>query len=130
MLSSGELASMRATLDETLVDTCTITEAGSTAFNAGSGTYTDTPGSEVYSGACRVHLTQAKREADVGEGQMTLRLFDVALPWDTTGIKIDHVVTIDTSSDPALIDATFRVVDIHARSDVLYRRIVCQQEVP
>lgn len=122
----NRFAALRTMVDGFLVDTCTINEPSDVAFDPEEGTYTDMIGDEVYSGSCWVRPTGGDRVVDVGEGVQSLRLFNVTLPWDTTGVTLNHLVTVNTSDDPHLIGRVLRVVDVQGGSDTAYRRLVCE----
>lgn len=109
-----------------LTDTCTIGIPAAAEFDKDTGTYPDDPPTEVYAGACRVRPSGGERVVQAGEGPTSLRTFDVTVPWDTVGVKLDHLVTITGSDDPHLIGRIFRVIDVQGMSDAAYRRLVCE----
>lgn len=122
----NRFSALRTMVGSFLVDTCTINEPPDTEFDPDEGTYADTIGDEVYFGRCWVRPTGGQRVVDVGEGAQSLRTFDVTLPWDTTGITINQLVTVNSSDDPHMIGRVLRVVDVQGGSDTAYRRLVCE----
>jgi hypothetical protein len=109
-----------------LTDTCTITTSSTIEYDETLGHDVDTAGDEVYAGVCRVRPAAGDRVIAIGEGTVTLRLFDVTLPWDATGIEVGQLVTIDASSDPHMVDRELRVADVQGGTDTAYRRLVCE----
>lgn len=122
IFSDEQLASMRATVDSTLTDTCTIGELGATTFDPDTGTYAEGAETAVYSGACRIGMTQGSdRVVEVGGEPVSLRTYNVRLPWDTEGIEVDHVLTVTASNDPHLQGRRMRVIDVRGMTDPLSR---------
>jgi hypothetical protein len=123
----NRFAGLRTMVDRFLVDTCTITDDVAEEFDPDSGTYPDPgDGAEVYSGRCRVAPAGGDRVVDAGDGPRSLRTFNVTIPWDATGVEINHLVTIGTSADPHLEGRIMRVVDVQGGSDNPHRRLVCE----
>lgn len=123
-----QLASMRATVDSTLTDACTIAGQSEPAFDPDTGTYTDTPGDSVYSGPCRLGPTEGSdRVVEVGGEPVSLRTYKLRLPWGTEDIAVDQIVTFTTSNDPHLVGRRFRVIDVRGLTDVLSRSTTVEE---
>lgn len=126
MSSPLNTSGLRTMVSRWLVDACTIHSPGRPVFDADAGIDTVDPGDEVYDGVCRVRPTGGDRVVMAGDAPVTLRLFDLTLPWETTGIMVDQVVTITGSDDPHMIDRQLRVVDVLGGSDGVHRRVVIE----
>lgn len=110
-----------------LTDTCTITTPGpGPVFDPDAGTYTDAAGDTVYTGACRL-IAGGSRTSDVGDAQVPFGSYDVRLPWETTGVEVDQILTVTASTDPMLVGQALRVTSVHAGTDNAYRRVICEQ---
>jgi hypothetical protein len=123
----SQFAALRSTVSMFLVDRCMITADAPPVFDPGTGEYTHPTGATVYTGPCRVTPTRGERVVVAGETTVTLRLFDVTLPWDTTGVEVHHLVTVTQSGDPHLTNRQLRVVDVQGMSEAAYRRLVCEE---
>jgi hypothetical protein len=130
MITADQLASMRATVSSSLPDTCTIGPRGTRTFNPTTGTYSDVAGTPVYSGPCRIRpQPRADIVVQAGEEPVTLDTYDLTLPWDATGVEVDHIWTGVTSSDPDLVGRQMRVTDVRAGSWQLGRRVVLENNL-
>lgn len=112
-----------------LNDTCTIRSPGRPEYDADLGYDVTTTGDTVYSGPCRLRPTGGDRIVIAGEAPITLRMYDLTLPWDATGLKVDQVVTLDESNDPHSDGRTFTVTDIQGGTDTAYRRLIVEEVV-
>lgn len=125
--SAEQLAGMRSTVEDGLVDSCVISEKPSETFDPNTGAYTTTPGAQVYSGACRFGSVDSQdRVVEVGGNAVSLRTYKLHLPWDATGIEVSQVV-VGTSGDPHLDGSEFRVVDVKGTSDVVGRSVMIEE---
>lgn len=132
MITEGQLASMRSTVTGALPDQCTIGPSGAPVFDKETGTYSQTAGELVYEGPCRVRVAGQGRGdvvVQAGEEPITLRTYDVTLPWDATGIEVDHVLAVTESSDSALVGRPLRVRDVRFGSWDLGRRLVVEDNL-
>lgn len=126
VFSAEQLDSMRATVTSTLTDSCTIAAAKATSFSAGD--YTTTPGAQVYSGACRFGaLDTDDRVVEAGGEAVSLRTYRLHLPWDTTGIEPNQIVSATTSNDPHIEGARFRVLDVRGMTDPVGRSVIIEE---
>lgn len=123
----NRFANLRTMVDRFLVDTCTIRDLGAAPiFDRETLAETFTPGDVVYTGRCRIRPESAASMAEIGGGPVYTGRYQLTLPFTALGLKIDQTVTIDTSDDPALEGATFRIVDTLAGSDASHRRVICE----
>lgn len=125
----NNVAGARQRVARWLVDRCSIAAKPTVAFDEDQHRDVETAGADIYADLpCRTAVTGTQdRVARVGERAVSLRLFTVTVPWDTTGVNVDDVVTITASNDPDLIDRTMRVVDVQAMTDGVYRKLVCEE---
>lgn len=119
-------SALRPMAEQFMVDRCTINEASDITFDPDEGVESDTAGDEVYAGKCRIRPASGPSTVEAGEGTRSFGYFDVWLPWDTTGVELDHVLTITTSDDPYLVDRTFTVVNVEGGSDGAHRKLQVQ----
>jgi hypothetical protein len=117
----NQFAALRTVASSFMVDTCTIATPSTTEFDDGS--YTDTPGEAVYSGRCRIRPIGSDQVVQAGEAPVSLRLFDVWLPYDTVGVEKDHLLTVTVSDDPYMVGRVFRVTDVQGGSDGAHRKL-------
>ena len=122
-------AALRTMVAGFLTDTCTIRRPGRPAYDREQGIDVITAGDAVYAGACRLRPAGGARVVAVGEGLTTLRMYDLTLPWDTEGIQVDQVVTLEASNDPHIVDRTFTVTDVMGGTDGAYRRCLVEEIV-
>lgn len=120
---------LRTMTDRWLNDTCTIRRPGRPEYDADLGYDVITAGETVYTGPCRLRPTGGDRVVIAGDAPITLRTYDLTLPWDTEGIKVDQVVTIDDSNDPHTESRTFTVTDVQGGTDGAYRRLIVDEVV-
>lgn len=125
----NNVAGARQRVARWLVDRCSIAAKPTVEFDREEHRDVETAGADIYPDlACRVAVTGTQdRVARVGERAVSLRLFTVTVPWDTTDVAVDNVVTVTTSNDPDLVDRTMRVVDVQGMTDGAYRRLVCEE---
>lgn len=105
-------------------DECVIAEPPPETFNTSSGTYTPTPGAEVYAGPCRAH-DEGGADTDTGATEVVVRKVMVAVPWDVEP-KVNQRLTLTTSKDPALIGVEMTIVGVEADSWVVVRHLECE----
>jgi hypothetical protein len=129
--SAGELAAMRATVSAALPDSCTIGARGEPTFDTTTGTYTEGAVVAVYTGPCRVRVSGMRGDLVVqaGDEPVTLRTYDATLPWDATGVAVDHILTVTASADPELVGRSMRVRDVQYGSWDLGRRLTLEDDL-
>lgn len=99
--------------DRGLPDECTITRPDGGALNP--GTLIWTPNAPVvYTGPCRVQLLPPGRVFvnQHGDASVSVVRYSASLPWDTTDIAVDDVLTVTTSKDPKMIGRSFVVYNV------------------
>jgi hypothetical protein len=127
MLTDLELTGMRDTSDTALADTGTITRPGADTFDAGTGLITAGASTTIYTGSMRVRPTSLiGSEPQFGEEQVTLSRYVVTVPYDTTSVRIDDVVTVTESDDADLVERTLRVTVIPLGTFMLDKRFTCE----
>lgn len=122
----NQFAALRSVAEGFMADTCVITTSPAVTFNATTGVESNTAGSSVYAGKCRVRPSAFPQLANAGEGVQTQRLYDVWLPYDIVDVDLDHIVTVTASDDPYLVGRDLRVTDVQGGSDGPYRKLQAQ----
>lgn len=117
---------LRTVVERWLTDTCVIRSPGLPVYDPDEGVDTITAGDIVYEGACRLRPTGGDRIVMAGDAPISLRLFDLTLPWDTTGIMVNQQVTVTVSNDPHIVDRAYRVTDVVSGTDSAYRRVIVE----
>ena len=119
---------MRDTSDTAMTDTGTITRPGADTFDASTGLITAGASTTIYTGSMRVRPAAASGagETQFGEEQVTLSRYVVTVPYDTTSVRIDDVVTVTDSDDADLIARTLRVAAIPLGTFMLDKRFACE----
>lgn len=97
-------------------------------FDEQTGTYTDPPPIEVYTGPCLIRPAGGQRVAEFGEGPVTLRTYDVTLDGEVSDVRVGDDVAIADSRDPALDGLSMVVLDV-PKSDHLTNRQLMVEEV-
>lgn len=131
IFEADQLDTMRATAEMTFADSCVINEpAGEPVLDPETGEYAGGGlGAEVYSGPCAVAPTQGSdRVVEVGGDVVTLRTFTLRVPWDTTGVEVDQIVTI-TTADPHMTGRRLRVIDVQGRTTPIERVLITEDNL-
>lgn len=130
MVAPPEARAGRRDINRLLTDGCTITRAdGDPTFNSTTGKYAQAT-TVVYQGACRIRPSAgaADRVEQVGGQAVSTRLYKLTVPHDTPDLELEDLVIVDTSDDPTLVGAGFRVVD-PAKATFRIARTVVVEEV-
>lgn len=122
----NQFAALRTVAGSFMVDTCTIADASSIVFDPELGYETDTAGAAIYSGKCRIRPASGPAVVMAGEATRSFGYFDVWVPYDTTGVERDHLLTITASEDPHLLDRQFVVTNVEGGSDGAHRKLQVQ----
>lgn len=124
---AGAVPYLRAQAESQMVDTCTITQAGTKTFDETTGTYTDAAAREIYSGACRVKpwLPRSDRQVEAGDQPVQVWPYTVSVPLTALGVLPGQTCTINTSGDPDLVGLALIVRDVGRGSQVTARRLGC-----
>lgn len=119
----------RARAEALMLDTCTIRRTTGSSTNSETGVVTPTT-SVVYSGACKVQqggvpLGQPK---DLGEASVQTVRLELHLPVSATGVLVDDVATIDTSTlDSDLVGKQFTIRAVAHKTFLTARRCDIQE---
>lgn len=110
------------------VDTCTITRRTEVAWDP--ETNTDTPTwTTVWTGTIRLQDVQpfgGARTGGFGDEPVTTSSYFAVIADTATDIRVEDVVTIDSSADPDLIGRTLRVTESLVDSFHVHRRLVLE----
>lgn len=90
----------------------------------------DIYGSEAEPAAMRIVRDGVETVRDVGERQVVVRGYIVALPADAPEIHVRDEVVIATASDPRFSDKKLWVHDVRYGSQVWERDLVCENTPP
>lgn len=111
-------------------DACTVTRPGPSTTDDLTGAVTSSPSTQ-YSGKCKVQQGAGGRRMDVGEVTQVMLGLRVDLPVvGSQTVAVGDVVTITavgSTSDPALLNRTFRVKDLLLKSYSTARRLGCEE---
>lgn len=131
MLSQAEIVSMRSVVNGHLPDRCSIGSRGEPTLDKNTGAYTEGAVVTVYEGPCRVRPAGQRGDLVVQAGgePVTLRTYDCTVPWDASGIKVDHLVTVSASADTSLVGRSLRVRDVQYGSWQLGRRLTLEDDL-
>lgn len=100
-----------------LVDRCEIRSPADPVYDDEQGVDVPGVGDLVYSGPCRHRPAGGDRVVEAGDAPVSLGRFDHWLPWDTTGIKVNQIVTMTKSRSPHIVGRSYRVADVLGGSD-------------
>lgn len=106
------LARGRAAHLDLMLDTCTITRAGTSALNRTTSALTPGAATTLYSGACRVKAQRLPRDRQAGERLTSTARYEVALPFTavpTEPLQVGDRVTVTASADARLIGQAMAV---------------------
>lgn len=122
----NQFTALRTVAQSFMTDDCVISTASTITFDSDAGVESETDGTVVYAGVCRVRPSSGPQVVEAGEAPRSLRLYDVWLPYDTTGVELDHVLTVTDSDDPYMIGREFRITDVQGGSDGAYRKLLVE----
>lgn len=133
MTIHAAVARGRAAAESLMVDTATITRpgAGEPVFDPNTGTYTNSDPSTVYTGKCRVQLTDSLdvRAQEFGALAVNLSRVTVSIPIDATDVQTEDVVTITSAvHDPVLVGRDFTVQGVPAKTHATARRLEAERK--
>lgn len=126
------LPELRAHAESLMVDSCTITRAGTGAgtIDEGTGAVIPPASSTVYSGKCRVQRpgTSTSPRADTGGYEIGVGTLFAQLPTTATGIRRGDVFTVTASpNDPDLMGLDARVEANLAKTHATKRTLICEE---
>lgn len=127
-LYPAELTRIRTDYTATLGDTGKVVRlSGDPTFNPTTGAYTNPTETTIYTGPGRATPRPATETiVTVGEQPITLRLYDVSLPYDADGIQVDDYWIATVSVDAELVGRRLRVLEVGWSSLQAGRRLLCQ----
>jgi len=127
---TGALPLLQSEAESRMTDTCTIRRPGAPTFNSTTGAYTASS-TTVYTGKCRVRTRSLgflrERAAESGEEQTVLWRYMVSVPVSVTDLTVLDEITIDTSTDPALVGVLMRVRVVSLVTDATARKMDCEE---
>lgn len=118
------------------------TSTGRVRRYSSDGVYNETTGETDYPDPVDIYGTEAEPAAmrivrdgpetvrQIGDRQVIVRNYIVALPADAPEIQIRDEVVVATASDPRFADKSLWVHDIRYGSQVWERDLVCQNTPP
>ncbi len=121
---------VRAWSDEGSESTCTIVPPdGTPTLDDGTGELAYEDAAAVYSGVCRIQTAVSSRvfEAELAADEPTVTIFEVNIPATETDVKVGHVVTVDSSPDPWLVNKTLMVRDVRGDDYAPGRLLMCEE---
>jgi hypothetical protein len=129
-VSASQAAVRARTRAESLMtSTCSVYASGASSTDQNTGIVTRTP-TAIWTGPCRV------RPASVGLRTMTTEIADsesfrfdyrISVPYSVTAILEGHMVTVNSSPDPALVGTTYEIHKVDRGDNVTARRLICQR---
>lgn len=120
------LAAGRAAHNQLLVDSCTITRAGTPTLNRSTSVLTPGVPTVLYSGPCRLKPQRVPRNEEAGERLTVVARYELALPFAslaTDSLQVGDTVTITASGDTRLVDQPFAVMAVDFSSTATAWRI-------
>lgn len=122
---SGQVAARRL-----MVDTCRLERPGTGEQAITDWSTLDTPDpapTELYAGPCRVKPNGGDRVVMAGDDPTTLLPFAVSVPPTVTDVRVDDVVVVLTSGDPALVGRRLRIRSVAVGTHLTARRLGCEE---
>lgn len=128
MTVRSTLARARRRAESVMIDTCTITRAGTGASTWDEETETTVPPARttVYTGRCLVMARDVSgSEIDLADQEVSTRAYVVSVPVSVTGAAVGDRVHVDASTDPAAAGRDLVVDSIDAVTVATMRRLFC-----
>lgn len=120
------LVAGRAAHGQLLVDTCTISRAGTPTLNRATSVLTPGTPTVLYSGPCRLKPQRVPRNEEAGERLTVVARYELALPFAslaTDDLQVGDTVTIAASGDSRLAGQPFAVMAVDFSSTATAWRI-------
>lgn len=131
MHAYGALTTGQAAAESLMVDTCVIRRKTGRSNDPDTGKATDTYGSPIYSGKCKLQMRDAQPlTAEAGNRSLALSRQELHLPVSATGVRVDDVVTVTVvgpMSDPDNLGRKFRVRGEMTKSMPTARRLAVEE---
>lgn len=121
------LSFFRTQWADRMTETCVVKRVDSEVFNTTTGSYVvayDT----TFSGECLVRPMGAS-DAQSGEHQAELRMYQVFLPYDETDFQPDDLIDVTSTSDSYLTGRQFVVRNVPGDTYNTVRKLVCEEVV-
>jgi hypothetical protein len=108
---------------------CVITRATGAGTTGSDGTWTPSPGTTIYTGACWVVKlpTDEGRVRVSGEAQRTPGRYQVGIEYDTARVLLDDVVEFTDGQDAGLAGLKFRVTDVAYGSEQWEQNLLAEE---
>lgn len=128
MSATSAILRGRAAIERLMVDSCTITRAGTLSTSDATAQVTSTP-TVIYSGKCRVQQkVPVSKPGEVAQATIWLQRLELQVPVTVTGVQSDDQVTVTASSlDPDLVSRTWHVRELGHKSHVTCRRLQLEE---
>jgi hypothetical protein len=118
----------RPTATGTMTAECVITRRDPAGVSDGSGDWTPSGPTTVYTGPCRVQVMATQQQVIVvGETQETQRRYLVTVKFDTAELHVHDLVTITASVDAGLVGRELRVGEVAYGSEQWERDLTCEE---
>lgn len=128
---AAALPELRAHAESLMVDSCTITRAGSggSTIDEVTGAVIPPAGATVYDGPCRVQRpgTSTAPRADTGGYEIGVGTLLAQLPVDATGVRRGDTFTVTAATDPDLLGVDARVEANLAKTHATKRTLICEE---
>jgi len=114
-----------AVIGKTYPDTITIGLPGrAPAFNEQTGQTETQLATPVYAGPAKVTaVPRAPQPTQQADEQIPVRVYEISLPWPTSGITTAHVVHVDASKDAQLTGQVLQISQVE-RDSLRFSRIL------
>lgn len=129
MSRESVLARGRAAAEAGMADSCTIRRTTGVATDDQTGAVVPTQ-TTVYTGKCRIQQTVAMgRRFEAGEASVVVLHLELQLPVvGSEAVARGDIVTVDAAvNDASLVGRTFRIRDLHHKSEATARRMTCEE---
>jgi hypothetical protein len=131
LISSSELAGIRADAAQLFVDACTVernrTSKDDTTrqVNRATGELVDDPRELVYTGQCSIYPIKSRRDRfdEFGQGLIFTRQYRIVLPHTADTVQIRDVFTATSSDDTQLVGREMEVRDVIVSTILGYRSL-------
>ena len=124
LLAAGRLAHQQL-----MVDSCTITRAGTPTLNRSTSVLTPGTATTLYSGPCRLKPQRVPRNEEAGERLTVVARYELALPFGslaTDSLRVGDTVILTASGDTRLVNQTFAVMAVDFGSTATAWRITVE----
>ncbi|MFI2612055.1 DUF6093 family protein [Kitasatospora sp. NPDC018619] len=109
------LGAGRAAHQQLMLDSCTITRAGTPVLDRTTSALTPGPATVLYTGACRVKPERLPRDRRAGERLAITARYQVALPFGamtSARLQVGDTLTVTESGDTRLVGRAMAVMSV------------------